>query len=341
MLDEVQQPPPGDRPGAARWLVAQARAQGCDTISLENLTTLEPRGRGRRSNARSHMGLRGMVKRCTREHAEFAGLRVWDVPARGTSSNCPRCDAKVSHRKYPGGPAGHGWTECRSCGFSADRDHSAGEKIAQRALTPKRAKVRRVKKHRSGVKLAARDRRKTGPTPKRRRASTDHLLPAGTGADAGRLLTPPSESGASDTLPGGADSPGTSSQGQGRPSASSHRGSQHRPVRHIWASEAVKPRRSVPGSGCGTGTASVAVYIELLAEKARASRERSGGPRRQLLSDTVDVMLAEHAADPTVKLTQDALAERAGVSRSVVNDLAYRDIRQRLLDVKTRKQVRC
>lgn len=127
---------------AARWSVEQALENGCQAIAIEDLKTLEARGMGRRSNERVSLALRGKTAAAVRQAAESEGLAVIEVRAGGTSTHCPRCDRKLRHRLHPGGGDGRGWAHCPNCGFRADRDHSASEKIGQRAPRTSSVRVR-------------------------------------------------------------------------------------------------------------------------------------------------------------------------------------------------------
>ena len=122
---------------AARWAVDQAIATGCSVIYLEDLATLEARGR-RKGNARLSGQVRGLVVAAIRHLAAKAGIAVVTVPARGTSKYCPRCGTGTSPLKHVAAPdrpnrAGWKWARC-SCGLSADRDWAAAERIVARGL---------------------------------------------------------------------------------------------------------------------------------------------------------------------------------------------------------------
>lgn len=127
---------------AGRWVVEQALANGCQAIALEDLRLLEHRGMGRRTNERVSWAVRGKTATAITQAAEEAGLTVIRVNPSGTSTHCPRCDTRLHHRAAPNGGEGRAWALCRGCGFSADRDHSAAEKIGQRALHTTHVRVR-------------------------------------------------------------------------------------------------------------------------------------------------------------------------------------------------------
>jgi hypothetical protein len=148
---------------AARWAVERARAAGCHTSALEDLTTLEHRGLGQRTNVRVCLTMRGRIAAAIERAAELEGPRVVQVPARGTPG--------YRHLTAPKGCDGHAWAVRASCGHFADRDHLAAENVGCRALAPKAGRVWHKK---TGEKLLAprpkpaRQRgAKTGPTPKR------------------------------------------------------------------------------------------------------------------------------------------------------------------------------
>ena len=185
---------------AARWLVDHSTAAGATCIYVEDLATLEARGGCRSLNRRLSGQVRGMVFTATGHLAAKAGIAVVMVPARGTSSGCPRRGKAVRHVKAPDRTtAGYRWTTC-GCGLSLDRDHAASQRIAARGLTNQTA-TRRNRDGTATIRTAAdtpvhprkrrptrpdpapatpRDRRKTGPTRTRARtgpAATSPLLP--------------------------------------------------------------------------------------------------------------------------------------------------------------------
>jgi len=123
---------------AARWTVEQAVAVGASVVYLEDLTTLEARGR-RAGNVRLSGQVRGRVAANIRHLAAKAGIAAVTVPARGTSKHCPRCGAGSSvlhHAPAPDrvGERGWKWAVCRRCGLSGDRDWAAAERIVARGL---------------------------------------------------------------------------------------------------------------------------------------------------------------------------------------------------------------
>ncbi|MEU4643957.1 zinc ribbon domain-containing protein, partial [Micromonospora sp. NPDC023814] len=184
---------------SARWLVDHATAVGATVIYVENLATLEAGGRSRGLNRRLSGAVRGIVFTATAHLAAKVGTAVVTVPARGTSSGCPRCGGAVTHVKTPQGrAAGYRWATC-SCGLSLDRDHAAAERIAARGLA-NQTKTRRDRNGNTAIRAATdtpvrrrarrptptattklvRERRKTEPTPKQTRptgAKTSRLLP--------------------------------------------------------------------------------------------------------------------------------------------------------------------
>jgi IS605 OrfB family transposase len=154
---------------AGRWVVEQALATGCQAIAVEDLRLLEHRGMGRRNNERVSWALRGKTATAITEAAEEAGLTVIRVNPSGTSTHCPRCDTRLHHRAAPNGGEGPAWALCPRCGFSADRDHSAAEKIGQRALPTTHVRVRHRRRrseppnHRGHAAAAPPEHDKSGP----------------------------------------------------------------------------------------------------------------------------------------------------------------------------------
>ncbi len=111
----------------ARWLVDHAIAAAATIIYLEDLATLEAGGASRSLNRRLSGQVRGILLAATRHLAGKAGIAAVTVPARGTSSGCPRCGNPVKHVKAPDRTtAGYRWTTC-TCGLSMDRDHAAAQ----------------------------------------------------------------------------------------------------------------------------------------------------------------------------------------------------------------------
>ncbi|MEV6589023.1 zinc ribbon domain-containing protein [Streptomyces acidicola] len=120
---------------AARWAVDQTAALGASVIYLEDLATLEARGR-RRGNARLSGQVRGTVAEAIRHLAAKTGMAVVTVPARGTSAQCPACLHPLGHHPAPDRLAERGWVwaHCTRCGLSMDRDHAAARRIVARGL---------------------------------------------------------------------------------------------------------------------------------------------------------------------------------------------------------------
>jgi hypothetical protein len=120
---------------AARWAVDQAIALGATVIFVEDLATLETRGR-RNGNARLSGQVRGRVVDAIRYLAAKSGIATVTVPARGTSQRCPRCGAVLRHTPAPDRTRERGWkwATCSGCGLADDRDHAASERIVARGL---------------------------------------------------------------------------------------------------------------------------------------------------------------------------------------------------------------
>ncbi|MBT2227551.1 zinc ribbon domain-containing protein [Nonomuraea sp. NEAU-A123] len=190
---------------AARWAVDQATAAGASVIYVEDLATLEARGRRGSVNARLSGQVRGQIVEAIRHLAAKHAIAVVTVPARGTSRYCPRCGTGTSlltHCPAPDRLAERGWrwAFCPACGLSCDRDWAAAERIVSRGLLGQNATrtrratgartiativegnvararptrkltraARRARRTRTDLhpRPAARDRAKNRPTPKR------------------------------------------------------------------------------------------------------------------------------------------------------------------------------
>ncbi|RVX40390.1 putative transposase-like DNA-binding protein [Nonomuraea polychroma] len=142
---------------AARWALDHALAAGATVIYLEDLATLEARGRRGRANARLSGQVRGQVVAAIRHLAAKHGIAVVTVPARGNSRYCPRCGTGTSIQRHCPAPdrlteRGWAWAHCPACGLSCDRDWAAAERILARGLLGQQA---------------TRTDRTAGPTPKR------------------------------------------------------------------------------------------------------------------------------------------------------------------------------
>jgi hypothetical protein len=123
---------------AAHVRTAHAHAAGATVIYLEDLRDLEARGKGRTLNTRLSAGVRGQIVTAVRHQAARHGIAVVIVPARGTSKYCPRCLTAFRHRAAPDRTTpGWKWAHCPnpSCGYSADRDVAAWQRIGARGLT--------------------------------------------------------------------------------------------------------------------------------------------------------------------------------------------------------------
>ncbi|WP_371548588.1 zinc ribbon domain-containing protein [Streptomyces sp. NBC_00554] len=123
---------------AARFMVDHARALNATVIYLEDLRDMEARGKGRTLNTRLSSSVRGQIVTRTRHQAAAYGIAVVIVPARGTSRYCPRCLSTFRHHAAPDNPKpGWKWATCpnTACGYSADRDVAAWQRIGARGLT--------------------------------------------------------------------------------------------------------------------------------------------------------------------------------------------------------------
>jgi hypothetical protein len=123
---------------AARFMVETARAANATVIYLEDLRDMESRGKGRSLNTRLSSSVRGKIVTDTRHQAAAYGIAVVITPPRGTSKYCPRCLHAFRHHTAPDNPKpGWKWATCpdTACGYSADRDVAAWQRIGARGLT--------------------------------------------------------------------------------------------------------------------------------------------------------------------------------------------------------------
>ncbi|HUR05952.1 MAG TPA: transposase, partial [Nonomuraea sp.] len=185
---------------AARWAVDQAVAAGATVIYLEDLATLEARGRRGSANARLSGQVRGQIVEAIRHLAAKHTIAVVTVPARGTSKYCPRCGEGTSLLRHCLAPdrlaeRGWRWASCPACGLSCDRDWAAAERIVSRGLLGQKA----TRTHRStgartiativegNVARARRTRKPTRAARRARRTRTDlHPRPAARDRDKNR-----------------------------------------------------------------------------------------------------------------------------------------------------------
>ena len=120
---------------AAKWLVLQAKANGCTLISFEDLKDLEAQGMGKNLNGKISAQVRGKVVEKTTYLAAQFGIAVETVNARGTSSLCPRCPNPTNHVLASDNLRnGWHWALCPKCQHQSDRDHAASERIGMRGL---------------------------------------------------------------------------------------------------------------------------------------------------------------------------------------------------------------
>ncbi|MEU9717639.1 zinc ribbon domain-containing protein [Streptomyces sp. NPDC047976] len=122
---------------AARFMVEYARAARSSVIYLEDLRDMEARGKGRTLNTRLSSSVRGQIVTDARHQAALHGIAVVIVPARGTSKYCPRCLTAFRHHTAPDSTRpGWTWATCPhpDCGYSADRDVAAWQRIGARGL---------------------------------------------------------------------------------------------------------------------------------------------------------------------------------------------------------------
>ncbi|MFD6856683.1 zinc ribbon domain-containing protein [Rhodococcus sp. NPDC060090] len=166
----------------ARQVTDYATAADATVIAVEDLSALEPRGRGRVNNNRAAQSARRKAADALAHTAAGVGVAVVTVPARGSSALCPGCDAPLSR------PGGYHDAWCESCRLGGNRDHVAGVNLAKRALLGRGAAVRTRAggvEIRSTVHAPVRKcRDKTGPTPARpRHRRVRRSVPGSTSAE--------------------------------------------------------------------------------------------------------------------------------------------------------------
>ena len=122
---------------AAKWVMLTAQTEGCTLIFHEDLDNYEAKGMSRRVNGKVSMQVRSAVFEQIESLAPLYGMRVIKVPPRGTSSHDSRCGKRTRHYHAPDKPSVErphkNWVICE-CKHSADRDHSAAERIGARGF---------------------------------------------------------------------------------------------------------------------------------------------------------------------------------------------------------------
>lgn len=170
------------------WLFAcfvteRAVAAGAQAVAVEDLRTLEARGLGRETNNRVAQSIRRKAVEAVTHTAARAGLHTVEVPAPGTSKNCPGCDDEVLR------PRGYHSAYCQSCRVGGNRDTIGAVNIGKRALVSRPKDTRPKDNRQKGTTRlrvraiehtpVVRSRDKTAPTPKRpRHRRVRHTLPA-------------------------------------------------------------------------------------------------------------------------------------------------------------------
>ncbi|MGP4085626.1 zinc ribbon domain-containing protein [Streptomyces sp. KR55] len=231
---------------AARWAVDQTVALGATAIYLEDLATLEARGR-RRGNARLSGQVRGTVAEAIRHLAAKAGIAVVTVPARDTSALCPGCLGPLGHHPGPDRLDERGWTwaHCAVCGLSMDRDHAAARRIVSRGLlaqshtaTERATGIRTIRTTVDGtVRSVRRPKRTTRRLRRARRQAAAPPRPSGPKTTPGKMCpTPARRSLTSRRMPDVRTVPATTPTGVVQ-----------RPVGHD--TQAPAPHGPVPGHG--------------------------------------------------------------------------------------------
>ncbi|MDC3725427.1 MULTISPECIES: zinc ribbon domain-containing protein [unclassified Rhodococcus (in: high G+C Gram-positive bacteria)] len=166
----------------ARQVTDYAVAADATMIAVEDLATLEPRGRGRVNNNRAAQSARRKAADALAQTAARVGVVAVSVPARGSSAWCPGCNSPLAR------PGGYHNAWCAHCEVGGNRDHVAGVNLAKRVLLGRGAAVRtragnleiRTIEHAPVRKC----RDKTGPTPGRpRHRRVRRSVPAPTPAE--------------------------------------------------------------------------------------------------------------------------------------------------------------
>jgi putative transposase len=125
---------------ASNALLLLASGQDCSLLTIESLATLKTTGRGRGVRGRwrhyrNNTQLRGAIWSLLAYKCRLHGLRLLQVPPRGTSYTCPRCGQPAQTFRSP-----HDrqevvtwgrWLWCAACGYNADRDYAASINIAR------------------------------------------------------------------------------------------------------------------------------------------------------------------------------------------------------------------
>lgn len=117
---------------AANEVVNTAKKFDAKAIVHEKFSDRFPK-KSRDYNYKIHMWYRGRIIDYLRNNGAWHGVPAFWVPARGTSSRCSRCNAKLpnsnskSHRDWQ-------TRRCKTCGFADDRDHIACTNIANKFI---------------------------------------------------------------------------------------------------------------------------------------------------------------------------------------------------------------
>lgn len=173
----------------ARQVTDYAVAADATMIAVEDLATLEPRGRGRVNNNRAAQSARRKAADALAHTAARVGVVAVTVPAKGSSAWCPGCNEELAR------PKGYHDAWCESCRLGGNRDRVAGVNLAKRALLGRGAAVRtragRLEIRTTEHAPVRRCRDKTGPTPGRpRHRRVRHSVPAPTPAEGVNTLKP-------------------------------------------------------------------------------------------------------------------------------------------------------
>ncbi len=140
---------------AATQVIAFAVQRRVGTLVIGDPKGITEKDAGRVQNWRLRQWRRTHLVQALRDKAELAGIAVWLVDERGTSSTCPACHQRVAK---PTGRRFH----CRHCGLEGHRDLVGARNIAAKAGGgPTSVGLPTLVEHRrAGILPARRDRRR-------------------------------------------------------------------------------------------------------------------------------------------------------------------------------------
>ncbi|MBA2325756.1 MAG: transposase [Actinobacteria bacterium] len=137
---------------AAKSVVTWALERRVGTLAIGDLAGITTRSLGRHQNLRLRQWRRTHLVGAMRDKAQAAGIQVFKVDERATSSTCPQCGSRTTK------PRGRNFA-CPSCGHQEHRDIVGARNIAAHSGGTTRTPVR-VTHRRAGHVPARRDRRR-------------------------------------------------------------------------------------------------------------------------------------------------------------------------------------